>query len=117
MELESSLLGDFSRKLCENELVPGRHRYAVSILVSFVQCFLDASSIIDKQSSLLHELNAAVLNDCTALRAVVEHGHLEVRFRVEDRNGRVDWIVVAGDFLVRGEVEGGALVNDPLLHL
>jgi len=65
----------------------------------------------------LHELNAAVLNDCTALRAVVEHGHLEVRFRVEDRNGRVDWIVVAGDFLVRGEVEGGALVNDPLLHL
>jgi hypothetical protein len=25
MELESSLLGDLSRKLCEDELVPGRH--------------------------------------------------------------------------------------------
>jgi len=59
-------------------LVGSDHSDPVSVNVLLIQRLLDSSVIVSEQSSVLHELDSALLNDRSSLGSVVHDCHLEV---------------------------------------
>jgi hypothetical protein len=75
-------------------VVAGKCRDAIAKLVCLVHALFDSLPVIFKQSSVLHELNAAILKHTTSLRAVIQYCELEACLCIHNRDSTVDRIIV-----------------------
>lgn len=99
------------------DIVRGSYANAVSILISLVQCFPDASPVVIEEPAVMHELKCSALNRGATLGSGRHESELVAIGLVFDRNGAVNRVVVLSDVQVGDEVPCRPVVTDSLLHL
>lgn len=117
VKLDLSLEALLLLRVVEALDVLGRDDDAHVVLVSFVEGLAHSSAVVVVHSSVLHQLDSALLNHSACLRSGVHHNHGLVLVLVLDADGCLDGVVVGGDVLVGGEVPGCSVVESSLHHL
>jgi hypothetical protein len=78
-ELESPLKGDLQGLLNKEKVVAGECRNTIAELVCLVHALFHTLAVIFKESSVLHQFDAALFDRCPTLRSVIQYSHLQLR--------------------------------------
>jgi len=80
-------------KVCCNDA----HTVAISIF--FTKRLANTLVVVSWRLAILHELNGSRSNRSSSLRSVIHNSQSPPRVDILDRDGRIDRIVIVGDFL------------------
>jgi uncharacterized membrane protein (GlpM family) len=75
-------------------VVTSKCRNSISELVCLVHTLFHTLIIIFKESSVLHDLNATILENTTSLRAIIQYCEFEASLWINNRDSAVDRIIV-----------------------
>lgn len=93
---------------------------SISILIFLVGALWHTFAVVSWRSSILHELDSALLKCRCTLRSIIHHG--EKLGAIGHGEGRVHWVVIGCDVVVRifqiriWEIPSWPEVQDSLLH-
>ncbi len=96
-ELKCPLQGYLQGLLNKEKVVAGECRNTIAELVCLVHALFHTLAVIFKESSVLHDLNATILEHTTSLRAIIQYCEFEACLRINSRYSTVDRIIVGSD--------------------
>lgn len=99
------------------DVVSGINSHPVSELVSLIECFTDASPVIEEEPSLVHELHGTLCQGGTPLCPGVHQSQLISICDILNGNCAIDGVIILGDVENGGEIPGVSMIQDSLLHL
>ena len=101
----------------ELHVVPSVNLDTPVVRVGFIQGLANTAPVIVQETSVLHDFDAAILEDSASLGAIVHDSQLLVGGWASDGDGGVDGVVVAGGELISCKCPIWSIVKDTLLHL
>jgi hypothetical protein len=93
-KLHCPLLRNLKRLLNKEKVVAGKCRNTIAELVCLVHALFHTLAVIFKESSVLHDLNATILEHTTSLRAIIQYCELEACLCIHNRDSTIDRIIV-----------------------
>jgi len=79
------------------DVVGGLNSNSISITVFLIDWHIETAPVIEVAPTILHELNATIVETCSRLRTIIQNSELHVCVLILNSDGRGDWVEVSSD--------------------